>query len=76
MTLMMSYVLPLSFRLNDCNLSARCCEALASVLPSSDVRELNLSDNDLGDSGMNLLSDGLGNSCCKLETLRWVIRLN
>ncbi|XP_062330012.1 butyrophilin subfamily 2 member A2-like, partial [Osmerus eperlanus] len=56
--------------LNDCNLSALCCEALASALPSSDLTELDLSNNNLGDSGMKLLSAGLGKTDCKLETLR------
>ena len=72
MTLMMSHVLLMSCRLNDCNLSERCCEAGASALPSSDLTELDLNNNNLGDSGMKLLSAGLGNPQCKLETLRSV----
>lgn len=63
--------LSMLFRLNRCSLTQRCCEALASVLssPSSHLRGLDLSDNDIEDSGVELLSTGLGNVCCKLEIL-------
>ncbi|XP_056464802.1 NLR family CARD domain-containing protein 3-like isoform X2 [Gadus chalcogrammus] len=58
--------------LNGCHLSERCCDALASVLKSNSscLRELDLSNNDLQDFGVKLLSAGLGSSDCTLETLR------
>ncbi|CAL8351786.1 unnamed protein product [Lota lota] len=58
--------------LNDCKLSERCCEALASVLSSnsSSLKELDLSSNDLQDSGVKLLSAGLESPHCTLQILR------
>ncbi|KAI4902239.1 hypothetical protein NFI96_015027 [Prochilodus magdalenae] len=57
-----------------CKLSYQSCDMLKSILEkeNSSLKELDLSKNDLQDSGMNQLSTGLKNSNCKLEKLRLV----
>lgn len=54
--------------LNACNLTVTCCEILANGISSSQLRELDLGNNNLTDAGIIPLSGGLKNS--KLETLR------
>ncbi|XP_061568213.1 NACHT, LRR and PYD domains-containing protein 12-like [Cololabis saira] len=58
--------------LSDCNLSGNICPDLSSVLSSqsSSLTELDLSDNDLKDSGLEQLCPGLESPHCHLESLR------
>ncbi|KAI4871667.1 hypothetical protein NFI96_029303 [Prochilodus magdalenae] len=55
-----------------CNLGVKSCEDLESVLKLKKftLKELDLSNNDLQDSGVKLLNAGLKCSHCKLEILR------
>ncbi|KAL2086375.1 hypothetical protein ACEWY4_017434 [Coilia grayii] len=59
-------------RLYGCNLKAKSCFTLDSVLGSehSCLRELDVSSNYLDDSGEKLLADRLKEPECKLETLK------
>ncbi|XP_051965530.1 NACHT, LRR and PYD domains-containing protein 3-like [Xyrauchen texanus] len=54
-----------------CNVTSEGCAALGSALISnfSYLKELNLSENKVGDSGVKLLSLALENPYCKLEAL-------
>ncbi|XP_066512529.1 NACHT, LRR and PYD domains-containing protein 12-like [Hoplias malabaricus] len=60
-----------TLRLTVCKLGEKSCEDLGSVLlVNSSLKELDLSNNDLQDSGVEKLSAALKSSLCKLETLR------
>ncbi|KAG2459947.1 NLRP3 protein, partial [Polypterus senegalus] len=55
-----------------CHLISGCCSALSSALsaPHSPLLDLNLMGNNLGDSGVTELCEGLRSENCKLERLR------
>ncbi|KAI5092455.1 NACHT, LRR and PYD domains-containing protein 12-like isoform X1 [Silurus meridionalis] len=58
-------------RLDRCDLSHESCEALKTALqlPNSCLKQLDLSYNKIGDSGVQHLCDGLIHPNCKLELL-------
>ncbi|XP_047677081.1 NACHT, LRR and PYD domains-containing protein 12-like isoform X3 [Tachysurus fulvidraco] len=58
-----------TLRLPGCSLTQRSCLVL-EILLSAKLTELDLGRNDLCDSGVKLLSDGLKNMSCKLKTLK------
>uniref|UniRef100_A0A3B4GHN1 NACHT, LRR and PYD domains-containing protein 3-like n=1 Tax=Pundamilia nyererei TaxID=303518 RepID=A0A3B4GHN1_9CICH len=62
----------LSVRLNQTNLTAKCCQDFSLFLNSqfSSLRDLDLSNNDLKDSGVSLLSAGMVHHHFNLQTLR------
>uniref|UniRef100_A0A673M3M8 NACHT domain-containing protein n=1 Tax=Sinocyclocheilus rhinocerous TaxID=307959 RepID=A0A673M3M8_9TELE len=64
-------------RLESCKLTGQSCESVASVLQSSNSRliELDMSNNELQDSGVKLLSDGLKKPNCQLKILRFEIQM-
>ncbi|XP_048112613.1 NACHT, LRR and PYD domains-containing protein 12-like isoform X1 [Alosa alosa] len=55
-----------------CGLTYLSCESLSQALQTKDshVRELDISNNDLGDQGLISLSLAMANVNCKLQTLR------
>ncbi|KAL0147070.1 hypothetical protein M9458_057594 [Cirrhinus mrigala] len=61
-----------------CGLDETCCETASSALQSSNshLTELDFSCNDLQDSGVKLLYEGLKSSHCQLKILRSDIHIN
>lgn len=68
--IILPFLIPLSScSLNACHLTAGCCKILEIGIHSSEIRELDLGNNNITDDGILLLSDTLKNS--KLEKLRY-----
>ncbi|KAJ8362724.1 hypothetical protein SKAU_G00115550, partial [Synaphobranchus kaupii] len=57
--------------LNSCDLTEKSCDIVTSALQlsNSPLRDLDLSYNNLGDSGVKMLCAGLMNPNCKLQRL-------
>lgn len=61
-------------RLEYCNLTATSCEPLASVFRvKPNFKEIVLSNNDLHEAGVQMLCQGLKDSACQLESLKYVL---
>ncbi|XP_063101642.1 NACHT, LRR and PYD domains-containing protein 12 [Cavia porcellus] len=53
-----------------CHLTGACCQDLCNALYTNEhLRDLDLSDNALGDEGVKMLCEGLKHPYCKLHTL-------
>ncbi|XP_042559899.1 NLR family CARD domain-containing protein 3-like isoform X2 [Clupea harengus] len=64
-------------RLAECKLTDKSFGIVATVLQSpNSLTELDLCNSDLGDSGFQLLSNGLSSPHCKLQTLRLVLYMS
>ncbi|XDV23253.1 hypothetical protein PO909_027917, partial [Leuciscus waleckii] len=60
-----------TLKLRNCGLTEESCSALATVLRSnSSLKELDMSNNNLQDSGVKKLQDALKNTNCRLEKIR------
>ncbi|XP_059367588.1 NACHT, LRR and PYD domains-containing protein 12-like isoform X2 [Carassius carassius] len=59
-------------RFDGCDLNETCCETVCSALQllNSHLTELDLSSNDLQDSGVKLIYDGVKSPYCRLNILR------
>lgn len=58
---------PTFFRLAGCGLTEKSCEIMASMIqPENSLIELDMSNNDLGYSGVQYLTAGLSNHHCEL----------
>ncbi|XP_042301381.1 ribonuclease inhibitor [Sceloporus undulatus] len=65
-----------TIRLDDCNLSTSNCKDISTILSTNqDLTELKLNNNELGDSGVEVLSKGLLHPSCKLQKL-WLQNCN
>ncbi|XP_070621835.1 ribonuclease inhibitor isoform X2 [Erythrolamprus reginae] len=65
-----------TIRLDDCGVGVSHCEDLSVLLTTNqELIELNLSNNELGDAGVDVLCKGLLNPNCKLQKL-WLRNCN
>ncbi len=61
------------FRLNNCRLTEKSCSVLSTVLSSKTIlKEMNLNNSRLLDSGVKEICEGLKNPVCELKILKWV----